>query len=194
MNGGRASYQTGTVAVVVLDSTATPVVRAGLSLFPPQVLAVAERAVLVQWADLPRPAAGELPARSTTFRRTHGEDHRWNPVPNLVGSLPLPIWTNLGRLTHADTRPTSIVMPLHESDAEAPSPPRVRSWQPLEALRTGLNSGCAAHPHRVSNDPRARDTCAPRALSDRGTSNQLSGYRKTGQNGGPAARFGVTGG
>ena len=70
MNGGRASYQMGAVAVVVLDSTATPVLRAGRSLFPPQILAEAEGAVLVQRADLPRPAAGELPGARPSAEHT----------------------------------------------------------------------------------------------------------------------------
>ena len=144
----------GASALVILDSAAAPALRARPSLFPPQGLADHERAMYIQWVYLPGPAAGAA-SRSTTLRPPFGEDNRWNPVPNLVGSLPLPIWTNLGRLSHADTRPTSIVMPLHESDAKAPSLPRTRSWQPVEALRTGLNSGCAAHPHRVSIESRA---------------------------------------
>ena len=62
----------------------------------------------------------------------------------------------------------------------------------LVSLRAGIGSSFAALSHRVSNDPRPTDLCAPRVESSETSSNRLCSYLKSEQKKGRAAHYSVT--
>ena len=62
----------------------------------------------------------------------------------------------------------------------------------LVGLRAGISSSFAALLHRVSNDPRPADPCAPRVESSEMRSTRLCSYSRIEQKKGRAAHCSVT--
>ena len=142
-------------------SAATPTFRARHGAFTRQVLADAERAAYIRWADLPHLHAGAGDIQATCGHR-ESEIYHITSCQRGADLFPLHKCHSLSPLPTPGSGNISTVIQNYERGALALSAAWAFGWHSLESLSMGINSGLAAHPYRVPNGSRTRDPCAPR--------------------------------
>ena len=140
---------------------ATPTLRAHHDAFPRQVLADAERAAYIRWADAHHLHAGAGDIQATCG---HRESEFYNITSCQRGAdlFPLHKYHSLSPLPTPGSGNISTVIPIYERGALALSAAWAFSWHTLESFSTGIGPSLAAHAHIVPNRSRTRDPCAPR--------------------------------